>query len=126
MNRLDQKTHNYFLVKSFIDLPSDINHTLLFNYTHTKQTPIYFRKMDMINKNKIQLIEDEINKLTKKRESVVNEWIRVIKKNDRDYEIYGSNSPHLLKKAEDLLREQRAIGKRIMRLLEKADNLTRE
>lgn len=77
-----------------------------------------------MKKTKIQQIEEEINYLTQKRAELFNEWAYLVKKNDRDYELKGDSSPHLVKKADSLLQEQRSIGKKIMKLLEKADSLT--
>ena len=71
----------------------------------------------------IQKIEEEINFLTKKRSKLFDEWVYLVKKNDRDYEINGFSNDLAVAKAESLLKEQRAIGKKIMNLLQKADNL---
>ncbi len=77
-----------------------------------------------MKKTKIQQIEEEINFLTKKRAELFNEWVYLVKKNDRDYDLNGTSDPKLVQRADDLLKEQRAIGKKIMKLLERADNLS--
>ncbi|NJL12411.1 MAG: hypothetical protein HC913_05055 [Microscillaceae bacterium] len=77
----------------------------------------------MDNKIKLQRIEEEITRLTKKRTELFNEWAYLVKKNDRDFDLNGFSDLKMTKKADDLLLEQRAIGKQVMRLLEQADNL---
>jgi ABC-type transporter Mla subunit MlaD len=76
-----------------------------------------------MNKAKIQAIELEVNQLTQKRAAIFNEWIKIVKQNDRQSEETGKDSPELLKKADALLEEQRSISKQIVKLLEKIDTL---
>ncbi len=76
-----------------------------------------------MDKSKIQKIEEEISALTKKRADIFNEWAYLVKRNDRESEINGIDNPKLVQKAEQLFFEQKAIGRQIMRLLEKADNI---
>ncbi len=77
----------------------------------------------MDNQRRLQKIEDEIATLTQKRAKLFNEWAYITKKNERIYDIEGYYNPQLTTKADDLLKEQKAIGKKVMRLLEQADNL---
>lgn len=77
-------------------------------------------------KSNIEKIEEEIKLLSQKRAELFNEWAYLVKKNDREYELTGRTNPQLEQKAEQLLSEQKAIGKQIMKLLEKADNITLE
>ncbi|MDX2306483.1 MAG: hypothetical protein NW226_26980 [Microscillaceae bacterium] len=72
----------------------------------------------------IQKIEDEINFLTKKRSQLFDEWIYLVKKNDREFELNGFINDQATAKAELLLKEQKSIGKKIMTLLQKADSMT--
>jgi ElaB/YqjD/DUF883 family membrane-anchored ribosome-binding protein len=83
------------------------------------KTPKYNKEMN----NKIQKIEQEINSLTQRRTELFNEWIYLVKKNDREDEIYGKVNSLSLQKADELLKEQRLISKKIMKLMETADNL---
>lgn len=75
----------------------------------------------MAEKN-IQTIEEQIKSLTQKRAKLFDEWAILVKKNDRDFELNGKSAPELVKKADNLLEEQREIGKKIMKLLDKIDN----
>ena len=77
-----------------------------------------------MKKTMIQKIEEEINFLTKQRSKLFDEWIYLVKKNDRDFEFNGYTNDLAVSKADKLLKEQRAIGKKIMNLLQKVDNLS--
>lgn len=77
----------------------------------------------MDTQKRLQKIENEIASLTQQRAKLFNEWAYITKKNERIYDIEGYYNPQLTSKADDLLREQKAIGKKVIRLLEQADNL---
>lgn len=77
-----------------------------------------------MQKTQILELENEINELTNQRSVLFEEWAEVVKSNDREFEMTGRNTTEQVKKADDLLAQQKAIGKKIMRLLEKLDNLS--
>jgi len=77
----------------------------------------------MDTKKRLQVIEDEITRLTLKRKDLFNEWAYIVKKNERIFDLDGTYNNGLSQRADELLKEQKAIGRKVMRLLEKADNL---
>jgi hypothetical protein len=77
-----------------------------------------------MQKTQILELENEINELTNQRSVLFEEWAEVVKSNDREFEMTGRNSAEQVKKADELLAKQKAIGRQIMRLLEKLDNLS--
>lgn len=77
----------------------------------------------MDNKKKLQKIEDEIMQLTQTRKELFNEWAFLIKKNERLYELDNSYDPKITQRADELLLKQKKISKKVMKLLEQADNL---
>jgi septal ring factor EnvC (AmiA/AmiB activator) len=76
-----------------------------------------------MNKQQIKTIEAEIEQLSQQRATLFNEWIRTVKQNDRDSELYGQDKPEQVEKANALLIQQRQINQKIMQLLAKLDNI---
>jgi septal ring factor EnvC (AmiA/AmiB activator) len=76
-----------------------------------------------MNKQQIKTIEAEIEQLSQQRATLFNEWINVVKQNDRNSEPYGEDKPEEVAKAHDLLMQQRQINQKIMQLLAKLDNI---
>jgi septal ring factor EnvC (AmiA/AmiB activator) len=76
-----------------------------------------------MNKQQIKTIEAEIEQLSQQRATLFNEWINVVKQNDRNSELYGEDKPEEVAKAHDLLMQQRQINQKIMQLLAKLDNI---
>ncbi|MCU0446486.1 MAG: hypothetical protein MUE85_16395 [Microscillaceae bacterium] len=74
--------------------------------------------------DKITDFENEIDELTKQRTAVFNQWVSVVKRNERETELKGEESPELRQEAENLLAQQRSISKKIMQLIDKIDNLS--
>lgn len=70
-------------------------------------------------------LEQEIQQLTQRRAILFEEWASLVKKNERDFEDVGTMSFETLKKADELLKEQRIISKSILTLLDKMDDLKR-
>ena len=75
-----------------------------------------------MNKQQIKAIEAEIEQLSQQRALLFNEWITVVKQNDRDFELHGQDKPEEVEKANGLLSQQRQINQKIMQLLAKLDN----
>ncbi len=76
----------------------------------------------MDKKEKLQNIEEKVTQLTQKRKELFNEWAYLIKKNERLYELDNEYDPEITKQVDKLLKEQKSISKKIMKLLEQADN----
>ncbi len=68
-------------------------------------------------------IEQEIQELTKHRAILFEQWAVLIKQNDREFEKSSVISFDVLYKADELLREQRSISKKILDLLDKMEDL---
>lgn len=77
-----------------------------------------------MSEQKLKAIEQEVEKLTQQRAQIFEEWAALVKKNDREFELNGKSSSQSVAKAEQLLQSQRDISRKIMRLLEQADNLS--
>ena len=74
-------------------------------------------------KERIDQIEQEINILTKQRATLFDEWVDLVKRNDREFELQGKTSPTLEKKADYLLKSQKEISKKIIKLVTESENL---
>lgn len=72
---------------------------------------------------RMQKIESKIDALSQRRAELFREWANLVKQNDRDYEFTGRSNPLLMQRADCLLKEQKAIGKEIMHLIQKVDSL---
>ena len=74
-------------------------------------------------KQRLSEIEKEIEALTKKRAVIFDEWVELVKRNEREYELNGESNTSLVKKADDLLKSQKDIGRKIMTLISESENL---
>ena len=77
-----------------------------------------------MNKQQIKSIEAEIDQLSQQRTAIFNEWISVVKQNDRESEMLGYDKPEQEQRAADLLQQQKQINHKIMQLLARLDNLS--